>query len=267
MLGRSFLGPLVGLLVICSAAAKELTGRQIMDEVTERQEKPYEFEVQTMTLSDRSGTKEVRTVKRYVRKIAEGEFKYLMVFHEPSGIKGVALLTWQHNDKDDDQWMYMPAYGKKTKRIAKGGRKNYFMGTDYTFEDLVSESRDKFTYERRPDEVLDGVSHFVVDVYPKDPQLKKETGYKYRTVWVRKDIFFITRTDYFDKRGKLIKRQTAGDLFNVEGQLWRSKSSYMDNFKKNHATRIEVVERDFDKQLVPEKIFRGRYLTSGKHVR
>ncbi len=262
----------MAILAVClafslPAGAQDLTGRQIMDEVSARHDRPYEFEIQQMTLRDKGGNEEEREVKRYARELEQGENRYLMVFHNPAGVRGVALLTWQHDTKDDDQWIYLPAQGKKAKRIAKGGRQNYFMGTDYTFEDLISESRDKFRYERLDDEELDGVAVFVVDAFPEDAGVKKETGYKYRRSWIRQDIFFIVRTEYFDKRGRYIKNQIATDLVNIEGDMWRAQRTFMDNEKRGHSTEIEIIDRTFEDSDVPKKMFHTRYITSGKHLR
>jgi len=161
------------LVLAChSVSAQELTGSQIMDEVSLRHDRPFEFEIQNMTLVDKGGEEEAREIRRYMRQDDDGTRRYLVVFHSPAGIKGVALLTWQNKDKDDDQFMYLPAQGKKMKRIAKGGQKNYFMGTDYAFEDLVSESREKFSYERLPDEIIDGVDSYLVRACPSSYKLE-----------------------------------------------------------------------------------------------
>lgn len=249
-----------------TVSAQELTGRQILDETADRHEQPFEFEVQQMTLIDKSGAEEKREVRRYARK--EGtEFKYLIVFHAPAGVRGVALLTWQHDNKEDDQFLYLPAYGKKMKRIAKGGRKNYFMGTDYAFEDLVSESRDKFTYERIADAPCGKQTCFVVKAFPKDKKIKKSSGYKYRQFWVRQDNFFIVRTDFFDRRGKLLKRQTASAIKQMNGKLWRADEMLMENFKDKHKTAVTIKKRVINKSKVPASKFRKRFVTSGKHLR
>lgn len=248
------------------AAAQELSGRQILDQAAERHERDFEREVQKMTLIDKSKTKKERELRRYARR-TDGNYRYLLVFHSPSGVKGSALLTWQNKNKADDQWLYLPAMGDKMKRIAEGGRKNYFMGTDYTYEDLVSESRDKFEYKRLPDETIEGVAYYVVESMAVEPTLKKETGYGSRKLWVRKDTFFIARTDYFDKRGKLIKRQTTDKLSAVDGTTWRAAFSRMENFQENHTTEIEVVGREMTEAVVKPDIFRERHVTSGQHIR
>lgn len=246
--------------------AGELTGRQIIDRVSELHERDFEKEIQKMTLIDKSGATEERLVYRYARD--EGTTaRFLLVFHEPAGIKGSALLTWQHDDKDDDQWLYLPAMGKQLKRIAKGGRKNAFMGTDYTFEDLVSESRDKFTYNLLPDQQVEGADSYVVDAVPSDPEVEKESGYKFRRLYVRKDNMFIVRTDYFDRRGNELKRQTATGLVEIGNGGWRANASRMENLRSGHATEIKVVERNFAEAEVPADIFRERFILSGRHVK
>lgn len=260
-------GLLIAIGAISSpAGAQELNGRQILDQAAERHERDYEREIQKMALIDKGKVKDARELRRYARR-TDGNYRYLLVFHSPSGIKGSALLTWQNKDKPDDQWLYLPAMGDKMKRIAEGGRKNYFMGTDYTYEDLVSESRDKFEYRRLPDETADGIAYYVVEARATDPTLKKETGYGARKLWVRKDIFFIARTDYFDKRGKLIKRQTTDKVAQVDKTAWRAALSRMENFDENHVTEIEVTGRDLTEAAVKPEIFRERYVTSGQHIR
>lgn len=238
-----------------------------MDEVSRRHETPAELEIQAMILVDKDGNEEKRDLFRYQRKGDDGNFKYLVAFHSPAGIKGVALLTWEHKDSDDDQWIYMPAYGDQLKRVAKGGRKNYFMGTDYAYEDLMAESRDKYQYNRLGEEKCEGGDCFLIDAVPDNADILKSTGYSHRKMWVRKDIFFVVQIEYFDKRGEFIKRQTNSGLKQIEKERWRSNNAVMDNVQNRHKTMVTVVERSFDAAKVPEENFTERFIASGKHVR
>ncbi|MDA7816679.1 outer membrane lipoprotein-sorting protein [Sulfurimonas sp.] len=256
------------LVLVCELllANNSLDGRAIIDEVAERHDAKFEFEVQQMVLIDKKGAKESRELRRYSREGSNALFKYLLVFDKPKGVKGVALLTWQNKDQDDDQWMYLPALSK-VKRIAKGGSKNYFMGTDYAFEDLVSENRNKFRYEKQSDIVLDGKDCYVVDVYPETKQMKKSSGYKYRKLYIRKDIFFTVQVDYYGKRGKYIKQQKLTDIEHIDGKMYRAKKSVMDNKKEKHVTEIIILKRKFTEKSVPSKFFKQRYIKSGRHIK
>ncbi|MEG3619534.1 outer membrane lipoprotein-sorting protein [Magnetovibrio sp. PR-2] len=247
--------------------AEELTGRQIMDKVSDIHDRPYEFESQEMLLIDRQGGEEKREVRRYTHDFGEGEKKYLVSFLAPQGVRGVALLTWQHKVEEDEQFLYLPSQGKKMKRIAKSGKRNYFMGTDLTFEDLISETRDKFDYKRQEDAEREGKPVYVIDAYPMDEKLKRSTGYQYRRLFVQKDISFIVETEYYDRRGRFIKRQLSQDLEDIGDGGLRAKTQIIDNESKKHKTITTVYDRSFEKSLVDKKIFRQRYITSGKHVR
>ncbi|MFZ2725838.1 MAG: outer membrane lipoprotein-sorting protein [Methylococcaceae bacterium] len=240
-----------------------LSGRQILDEVSKRHDKPYEFESQEVNLIDKAGNTETREMNRYKRELNLQETRHVLFFLAPSGIKGVSLLTWQHSATADDQWLYLPAYGKEMKRIAKGGRKNYFMGTDYTYEDLVSENRDKFNYERLPDEMLNGIKTFVIKAVATDTDLQKETGYSARKLWIAQDHFLLMQIDFFDTHQQLIKRQRNLEPVNIEGQVWRATKTEMEHFINQHKTVTTVHERSFNESAVPEKNFKENSIIEG----
>ncbi|MCK5872725.1 MAG: outer membrane lipoprotein-sorting protein [Methylococcales bacterium] len=244
-----------------------LTGKQILDEVSNRHDRPYEFEIQQMTLIDNSGNEEKREMHRYKRELDVNESRYVSVFLAPSGIKGVSLLTWQHKNTMDDQWLFLPAYGKKMKRISKGGRKNYFMGTDYTFEDLNAEERDKFSYERLADETLNGIQNFVIKAVAIETSLIKETGYSFRKLWISQDNFLVLRIDFYDKRERLIKRQLNSEVVHIKEKLWRANKSVMEHFIHQHKTITLIEKRTFEETSVPEKIFRERSVINGSLIR
>ncbi len=277
MCNRKLVLFLIGVLLPFTVAAappeketkpiEKMTGKDIYEEVGKRHARPVEFEIQKLTLTDDKGTEEVRDVKRYGRTVGPGEQRYLMVFHSPPAIRGAATITWKRRFKKDGQWIYLPANGGKPIRIVSGGKKNFVMGTDFTSEDLTSEPSDKLTFERLKNEMLDGKEHFVIDVTPKDAELKADTGYKRRRLWIDKENYFLRRTDYYDWRDTLIKRQTASGVKKIEDDMWRADSHTMENFKDGHKTRVEVIERNFDKSSVPLELFFERTLISGDHVR
>lgn len=246
-------------------SAEEMSGRDIMDQISRHHESQVEMETLAMTLTDKKGRTTSRILRQYSRKNADGFYKYLLVFDDPKGIKGVALLTWEKEGGDDDQWLYLPAMGNKLKRIASGGRMNYFMGTDFAFEDLVAEQRDNFSYERQADQQLGNQDVFVIDARP-DPALV--TGYEKRQLFIRKDNYTLVRVDFFQRRtGKLLKRLTLDKLVHIDGDRWRATERLMENFGKKHKTQISTRERSFAPEDIPESIFAHRFITSKRHMR
>lgn len=266
MLIRAVMAAALLFTSLAPAMAADMNGSQILDEVSRRHDRANEFESQVMTLINADQSKETRSVERFKRDV-EGGSRYLLVFQEPAGVKGTALLTWRNDTRDDDQWIYLPASGTELKRIAKGGRKNYFMGTDYTYEDLASEPRRKFAYQREADEMFEDQDCFVVVSTPTDEVLKKESGYKFTKLWIRKDLFFIVRADYHDRQGELIKRQTWSKLEKVGGEAWRANLAVMKNLDQKHITAIQAVERSFDVAKVPAEIFTTQHISANRHVK
>jgi hypothetical protein len=273
--------PLLAIVMTMAAPlalhAQEMTGREIMDQVSDRHDRPYEAEDQAMALIDDRGNVEDRTLRRYAREVEDSLYRYLIVFDAPAGVAGVALLTWQNRGASDDQWIHLPAYGRQMKRSADGGKRNYFMGTDFAFEDMTSEEREKFRYDRQPDtkaEIKDQtgatvaeVDSYVVDAYPKDEALAADSGYQYRRLYISKERFFIRRIDFYDRRGRFLKSQHTWDMVHIDGDTWRANTILMNNTKERHQTLVKVQGRDLSESAVPDRMFEQRWVTSGRHLR
>lgn len=250
-----------------TALAADMTGRQIMEAVNERHERPNEFSVEEMTLVNSKGdVEEVRTLRRYAREFDDGLSKYLLTFDTPAGVKGVAMLTWETAGGEDDQWTYLPAT-KKLKRIVGGGKRNYFLGTDFANEDLVAENLDRHRYERLADETIDGVPHYVVQAFPETKEAKKSTGYNHRIIYIRQDNLFQDVVKFFERRTKKhIKTLTVHKYSDIGDGALRADESTMDNHKEKHKTLSKISRREFSEDSVPDKYFKQRFITKGKHM-
>jgi hypothetical protein len=254
-------------MLLPSADGAALTGRQIVDKAADAHEASAELELQSMTLLSGDKVEEQREVRRYAIKEGKDEWKYLVSFLSPAGVKGVALLTWSHAGGQDDQWLYLPSLGNKLTRVAKGSRKDYFMGTDLAYEDMVTEDRNNHTYTLKGEEALDGAAHYVVEAVPAKEEFLRDSGYSRRIVWIRMDNFFIARTDFYDKRERLMKRQLASKLAPVKGAMWRAQRVEVEHFLKKHKTVVDVKQRSFDAAAVPASVFTHRFILEGSHAR
>jgi hypothetical protein len=240
-----------------------LTGKQIIDEVELRHSSPNEYSIQEMILVDKKGYEEKRHIRRYSREDSNGLKKTLVVFDKPSGIKGVALLTWEENEADDQQWIYLPAYGNSLKRTLKGNKSNYFMGTDFTYEDLSPYNINDFSYIRQKDEN----NYFVIDSFPNTKVTKKESAYKYKRSFIQKEKFIVKKTEFYNKKDELIKTLTNSDFTQKNKNQWRPNRMVMNNNKNKHKTIIMVTDYTFEIENVPEKKFTKRWIISGRYLK
>ncbi len=242
-----------------SLAGEQMTGRQIMDKQKQMHESKDEEFKQDMQLIDRNGNTSKREVSNYYLKTPEKLTKTMIVFLNPADVRGTGLLTWEQKGREDDQWLYLPASGKE-RRIAASGKKNKFMGTDFAYEDLRPENLETHTYNLVGSEAVGGKDCYVVEALPSTDQEKSESGYSKRKFWIRKDIFFTIKKEFYNKQDQLEKVSLDEELENVSGSMWRAKKVTMEDLKAKHKTVDITTERKIDKGI-PDSQFTLRELT------
>ena len=258
----------ISLMIIpLTVHASEMTGQEIMKKQKELHKVQTEIGNEIMLLVDKDGSKERRQVKRYAKETGQDIHRYLIVFLDPADIKGTALLTWEQKERENDQWLYLPAQ-KKMQRIAKGSKKNYFMGTDFTYEDMEPEDIDNFIYKILRSEKLSQdkqVSEcYVIESVPANKEKKKESGYSKRIMWIEKEYLYTLKVEFYDRRDRLQKVQTNHALINVSGTIWRAKKSLMKHLLRDHKTLTGTTSREINNPL-KDSVFTERFILSGKH--
>lgn len=244
-----------------TTAKKELTAKQIVDLSSKLNDLPYEAELMKMTIVDAGGYKTERELRMYNREFDKGLYRYLMVFDSPSGIKGTGLLTWQNANGSDDQWLYLPGIGK-VKRIARSEKGSYFMGTDYTYEDLSRSERRQQRYTKLSDTKINGISVYVIkDQSNMNTRSLNEAAYK--LLYITKKNFVILKTNYYNRSGKLLKSQEFSNFKKIKGTTaWRPSTIVMKNYQEGSQTIMQVLKRNFSGKAAPISYFTKRHLTN-----
>ena len=239
---------------ITAENAPAITGLEVMKERERRHERPFEESWVVMNLYGKDGTpKKPRLMVTYSREVS-GLDQRLLKFSEPADIRNVGLLTWEQPDeKEDDQWLYLPA-SRQVKRIAGGGKKNLFMGTDLAYEDLRPENLAAYDYEITGETEIDGAKCWVVTATPKTGKEKADTGYAKKVYSIRQDIYFTVRTEFYNRRGKLSKVGTFERLVKVAEQTWRCNLATVERPDEGTKTVIIHKSRTLDKEL-PASLF------------
>jgi len=190
-----------------------------------------------MVLINASGQQSVRQLEM---KTLEGENgdKTISTFLTPADVKGTKTLTHEHVDRDDDQWLYLPAL-KRIKRIASSNKSGSFMGSEFSYEDIGNQNYNKFTYANKVEEVdLNGVKCYKGDRVPKD----KNSGYTKQISWVSMDNFLLLRVDYYDRKSELLKTASFSDYKQIEG-VWRVGKIEMKNYQNDKSTVLTWKEQ------------------------
>jgi len=189
-----------------------------------------------MTLINASGQTSVRDL---LMKTLEGENgdKTISTFLSPADVKGTKVLGWEHVDKDDDQWLYLPAL-KRIKRIASRNKSGSFMGSEFSYEDIGNQNYQKYTFMGEPEVVqYEGMECYKGARIPKD----KNSGYTKQVSWVDTKDFLIRKIEYYDRKQELLKTATFHDYKKIDG-VWRVGKIVMKNHQNDKETILEWKE-------------------------
>lgn len=217
------------------------------------------FNTQETTLklitTDKKGKVKKREVKQYTKSVGGGLYNSLIIFESPANERGTSVLINEHEDRDDDQWIYLTS-NKKIRRISSADISDNFMRTEITYEDLanqISESFEDYEYELLPEEAVDGFPCYKVAAVATDPDIKKNTKYSKRILWIRKDVFEIIKTTFYDWDNHLFKEYHGTDTRLVAGtNHYRTYNLRVENFDKKHITQMIMSDYSIDSEINDE---------------
>ena len=210
----------------------QLTGRQIVDKAYNIPTGKDKTSTLTMTLTNKQGKQRIRKIKQFSKDMGNVE-KSIMFFQSPADVKNTSFMNWTYDsDKSDDQWIYLPAL-KKVKRISSDSKSDYFMGSDFTYDDLGDRKLDADTHKLLKTENVNGKACYVVESVSKD----EDYMYSKTKTWIRKDNFVGMKKEFYDEDGELLKILTIKKVQKIKG-FWVISNSEMKNVQKNHKTSI-----------------------------
>lgn len=181
----------------------------------------------TLTLGNAQGEESVRKVLFEGFEGSARNDKTVLRFTYPADLKGTSLLTHEQGGQDDDQWLYLPSI-KRVKRIASSNQSGSFMGSEFAYEDLVARQIDKYTSRYLGDEEIDGKDCYVIERTPKN----KNSGYSRLVRWRMKSNLQELKTDYYDRKGDLLKQRKMEGYQQIDG-FWRVKKITVKNVQTN----------------------------------
>lgn len=221
--------------IASQVTAQQLTGREIIDKVYNRPTGDDQTSDLTMTLVNKNGDERVRKIKQFTKDFGDVE-KSIMFFTAPADVKNTSFMNWTYDDdsKSDDQWIYLPAL-KKIKRISSDSKSDYFMGSDFTYDDLGDRKLDDDTHKLLRSETIDGVDYYVVESIPKD----EDYMYSKTITWIRKDNFIGLKKEFYDEDGELLKILKIKKFEKMSG-IYVITLSEMENKQKDHRTSMKL---------------------------
>lgn len=229
------------ILALClngASSAEQLTVDEIIDRVKENQ---IEYENSRtraeMVIIDKNGKTEEREIIMY-QKEEDDKISILMRFLSPKNVEGVTLLSADNGDKI---YLFMPAY-QKPRRIAGASKKESFMGTDFSYEDLGMDYQNDDYLKKLLEETE---TQFIIEVIPMD----EDINYSKFLLYINKEQFYLDKVEFFDLEGTFTKMLEIKEVkIDEEGKNTPIKIE-ITNIIDNHKTILNIKDIEYDLQL------------------
>jgi predicted RND superfamily exporter protein len=229
------------LVAAVPASADELTPEAIMQRNFVALKVADSTSDATFTLRNSDGQERVRKTLTSTKLQPNGTDNMRLVrFLSPQDVRSTATLTIENSDRDDDIWIYLPAL-KKTRRLLASNKKDSFVGTDFSYGDVIGFKVGEWRHAVLREEAVDGAPCFVVESLPSSPDVQENSGYSKRLQWIRKDNFVAVKGEFYDTAGQLLKTIIASDLREVDAEKgrWQAMRLEARNVQTGHSTTIE----------------------------
>ena len=221
-----------------ASSAEQLTVDEIIDRVKENQIEYENSRTQAeMVIVDKNGKTEVREMLMYQME-EDDKISILMRFLSPKNVEGVTLLSAENGDKI---YLYMPAY-QKPRRIAGSSKKDSFMGTDFSYEDLGMDYQSDDYLKELKDETD---TLYLIEVIPAD----EDISYSKFVLTISKELFYLEKVEFYNLDGTFSKTLEIKEIEIDDNNKITPIEIEITNVLDNHKTILNIKEIDYDLEL------------------
>jgi hypothetical protein len=209
------ISPLMASAQTSEGVTNELTGRAIVLRVNERSFGKSAAHLMLLRMRSPKGHQRERGLVTF-RDFAPGASQLAFYVTSPPNMRNRSYLVYDYLDatKSDDQWIYTPKRATP-RRIADTNRKESFLGSEFTLEDVKKVFRievDDYEWELRAKRDVDGHTLYEVEQRPRTAELAKQLGVSRMRSLIDSRYWVRIAVETWDLDGqpfKLFKAETA----------------------------------------------------------
>ncbi len=258
-MGKNLHFGITGLLILftCFPVTAE-SGREIMDKVMDNQKPGNSAMDIRMNLIDSRGNRSTRRIQTLTSD-EDGLIRTITLFLEPANVRNTRFLTIENEDRDNDQWIYLPAL-RKVKRIAAGERDGSFMGSDFSYSDMSGQELDDSEHRILRDESIGGRHCWVVESTAKPGS---DPAYGRVVSWVDKETYLTVRVCLYDEDGTNQLKEITMEGFRTIDGYWSAEKTTMETLASGHRTILETRQIRYNIDINPG-YFTTNFLQTGR---
>lgn len=179
-----------------------------------------------------------------------GEQNMLVVFSQPSDVRGTVYLVKKHPGDDDDRWLYLPGLDL-VKRISAGDKRTSFVGAHSFYEDVSG----RWLGDDEHSLVDTTEEHYVLQHKPRDEGSVEFSDY---TTWIDRQTFLPMKTEYRNENGDVYRRVEVLAVETIQDNPTISRCLVSD-LETGGSTEIRMRWAEYDQSL-PQSLFTERSL-------
>jgi len=238
------------ILILCSlfSFAYSITGIELA-KLMDKRKNPLDMKSTiNMEIKNKKGrirTSSIKSISKNNKK------KQILWFTKPADDKGVAFLKIEHENKNDEMRLWLPAF-KRTRRISSKKKSESFMGSDMSYEDMTNRNISEYKYKIIGEEKIDTTDCYILESIPT-----KQSEYSKHITWVTKKTTLPIKEHSFDKNNIHLKNKYI--TYMKIGGYYIATKLHVENIIKNHQTTLNITNIIVDSN-VQDNVFQEKNL-------
>lgn len=186
----------------------------------------------------------------------------LLFVSEPLSDKGSSLLSYEYEqrNRDNDNWLYLPALGKVKRVIASDNEGGSVFGSEFSVETTENAEARKlyeYTYKYVETSSFQNRPVWVVEMTPTAERAKK-TRYEKIVLWIDTATAIPLKEDYYIN-GKIHRQKTQSNIKKIDN-VDVALTVVMNNLSTSRISQMEHMSMRHDVEI-PDEYFSQRVLT------
>ena len=236
-------------------------GREIMQKSRDVSKLDGMEAISTLRIYDAKGRERIRETSMASKLFESGAVeKRIIRFLSPAEVKGTGMLIYDHDQRNDEMWIYMPAL-RKTRRIISNEKSKSFMGSEFNNADMSAPRLEDFKYSVTGSGLIGGTDCWIIEVIPVNEDIMDEVGYDRQLAWIGKQDFVFRKAEYYDGDGELFKQMISSDVKKIDpsGEKFIATRMEMSNLQNGRKSVMTIDKIQYNPD-VKEEYFTLGYL-------
>ena len=261
-------------LVATRADAREYSALDVARNVFDRPEGRATQRTIDIALTNKRGRSKIR--QALVIKENRSDARVTRItYTEPASIRETSFLSHDFHDpsRADNSWFYMPSL-RKVRRVPASDRGDYFLGTDFTYEDIQSELKfdlSDYTFEYHGTSEAGGMTRHHLSGSPVSTAIARQLGYGAFTAIVDELTWMPVMVEFLDLNQGPLKTIDVTEIEQIAG-IWTATEIRAFNHQTGHQTRFSFRNVSYpsdmaDEHFEPPALMRGLPALAAGHVR